>query len=460
GQVLLSKTSFGGEARFACDEGFLLDGPDILHCTARGIWSGSVPECLSIVKCPPLLLEDNDGRAPIIYATERGPILRSLTSYDVGVMAEVRCLPQFALTDDNLLTCLENGQWDLPLPECVPVPPTTTPTPELRSNLIIRVNRRPDVQFWKHLRDYLYHGCIPSTVPGRQLSLFCYSASGTIAGNNWTDLSGFTLQKDAPAVTNIDVKLLGFLMRTVKPDANRLVPENLLHYILYGTVERIPPEMRYPLHIENAYRFVICQFIDIILMDRELNYDDELLVDIRQEENTNTKIKHLLKNVAQVVYQQYHHLLEERNARETAALKKIIELAEGMHPVGTSSTRTATSTTTAATPKRCPVSHLPSPPIDSHVIAVELRTATQPDEWRFEKLLYSGLQADPGDRIQYGCDAGFSMRGSGVTVCGPDGRWAVVEGFCEGAVCENPPNRPNMLIAPESRDRQYYVDDE
>ncbi|XP_035901734.1 sushi, von Willebrand factor type A, EGF and pentraxin domain-containing protein 1-like [Anopheles stephensi] len=463
GQVILSKTSFGGEARFTCDEGFLLDGPDILHCTARGTWSGSVPECISIVKCSPLVLEENDGRAPIIYATERGAIPRPLASYDVGVLAEVRCLPQFALTDDNLLTCLESGQWDLPLPECVPVPPTTTSPPnERQSNLIIRVNRRPDVQFWKHLRDYLFHGCIPSNVPGRQLSLFCYSSSGTIAGNNWTDLSGFTLQKDAPAVTNIDVKLLGFLMRTVKPDVSRLVPENLLHYILYGTVEPIAPEMRYPVHIENAYRYVICQFIDIILMDRELNYDDELVVDIRQEENTNTKIKHLLKNVAQVVYQQYHHLLEERNARESAALKKIIELADGLMPAGTSSSKIATTTTTAATPQRCPLSQLPSPPIDSHVMVVELRTAfqRQQEEWRFESLVYSGLQADPGDRIQYGCDAGFSMRGSGVTECGTDGRWNLVEGFCEGAVCENPPSRPYMLIAPESRDRQYYVDDE
>ncbi|XP_049280450.1 sushi, von Willebrand factor type A, EGF and pentraxin domain-containing protein 1-like [Anopheles funestus] len=465
GHVILSKTSYGGEARFGCDEGFLIAGSDILYCTARGTWSGTVPECISIVKCPPLVLEENDGRAPIIYATERGAITRSLPSYDVGVLAEVRCLPQFALTDDNLLTCLETGQWDIPLPECVPIPPTTTPAGDSHSNLIIRVNRRPDVQFWKHLRDYLFHGCTPSTIPGRQLSLFCYSASGTIAGNNWTDLSGFTLQKDAPRVSNIDVKLLGFLMRTVQPKpVDKLVPENLLHYILYGTVEPIPPAMRYPAHLENAYRFVICQFIDIILMDRELNYDDELVVDIRQEENTNTKIKHLLKNVAQVVYQQYQHLLEERNARESAALKKIIELAEAV-PVGTSSsitTSTTTTTTTATTPKSCPLSHLPTPPIDSHVVMVAFRTLIHrhPDEWRYEKLLYSGQNAEPGDRIEYGCDAGFSMRGSGVTECDTSGRWNVVEGFCEGAVCENPPNRPNMLIAPESLDKQYYVDDE
>uniref|UniRef100_A0A182K190 Sushi, von Willebrand factor type A, EGF and pentraxin domain-containing protein 1 n=1 Tax=Anopheles christyi TaxID=43041 RepID=A0A182K190_9DIPT len=458
GQVLLTKTSYGGEARFSCDEGFLLSGSEILRCTAHGTWSGTPPDCISLVKCAPLVLEPNDGRAPIIYATERGVIPQLLDSYDVGALAEVRCLPQYALTDDNLLTCLESGQWDLPLPECVPLPPTTIATPS--RNLIIRVNRRPDVQFWKQLRDYLFHGCTPPAVPGRRLSLFCYSPAGTIAGNNWTDLSGFSLQKDAPRVANIDVRLLGFLMRTVQAaNQGRLVPNNLLPFILYGTVEPIAPEMRYPAHIENAYRFVICQFIDVILMDRELNYDDELVVDIEQEENTNTKIKHLLKNVAQVVYQQYQRLLEERNARESAALKKIIGLAD-MMPVSS----TATTTTSEAAAKRCPVSHLPSPPIDSHVVRVALETASvhrpPTGEWQFEHLLYSGLMADPGEHIQFGCDAGFSMRGSDRTVCTADGRWNVVEGFCEGAVCENPPTRPSMLIAPGSLDRQYYVDDE
>uniref|UniRef100_A0A182PU12 Sushi, von Willebrand factor type A, EGF and pentraxin domain-containing protein 1 n=1 Tax=Anopheles epiroticus TaxID=199890 RepID=A0A182PU12_9DIPT len=460
GQVILSKTSYGGEARFSCDEGFLISGAELLQCTARGSWSDHPPNCISIVKCPPLVLEANDGRAPIIYATERGVILQQLTSYDLGVLAEVRCLPQYYLTDENLLTCLENGQWDLPLPECVPIPPaTTTPATEPQSKLIIRVNRRPDVQFWKQLRDYLFHGCTSSTMPGRRLSLFCYSTSGTITTNNWTDLSGFSLQKDAPRVTNIDVRLLGFLMRTVKPNPSQtVVPENFLHFILYGTVAPIAPEMRYPIHIENAYRFVICQFIDVILMDRELNYDDELVVDIGQEGNTNTKIKHLLKNVAQVVYQQYQLLLEERNARETAALKKIIELAD-MMPTS-SSTTSSTTGTTVATARRCPLSHLPSPPIDSHVTMVTLDSAPHRSTDQFEQLLYSGLTAEPGDRIQFGCDAGFSMRGSGLTVCTVDGRWSVVEGFCEGAVCDNPPSRPNMLIAPGSRDKQYYIDDE
>nr|XP_040233470.2 sushi, von Willebrand factor type A, EGF and pentraxin domain-containing protein 1-like [Anopheles coluzzii] len=461
GQVLLTKTSFGGEARFSCDDGFLIAGAELLHCTARGTWSGPPPDCISIVKCPPLVLEAHDGRAPVIYATERGVIQQHLDSYDVGVLAEVRCLPEYALTEDNLLTCLESGQWDLPLPECVPIPPTTTPEPsrDTQSALIIRVNRRPDVQFWKQLRDYLFHGCTPPAVPGRGLSLFCYSATGTIAGNNWTDLSGFSLQRDAPRLTNIDVRLLGFLMRTVKPNLNRVVPQNLLHFILYGSVDPIAPEMRYPSHIENAYRFVICQFIDVILMDRELNYDDELVVDIGQEENTNTKIKHLLKNVAHAVYPQYQRLLEERSARESAALKKIIELADRVP--GSTSTTTTTTTTTAAPPKRCPLSHLPSPPIDSHVAMVALATLHRPaGEWRLEQLLSSGQLADPGDRIQFGCDAGFSMRGSAVTVCGADGRWTMVEGFCEGAVCEHPPTRANMLIAPGSRDKQYYVDDE
>ncbi|XP_053677965.1 sushi, von Willebrand factor type A, EGF and pentraxin domain-containing protein 1-like [Anopheles nili] len=461
GRVILSKTSYGGEARFGCDEGFFLSGTEILHCTSKGLWSSSVPQCISIVKCPPLILTERDGKTPIIYATEHGVIKDSLDEYDVGTLAEVRCLPGFVLTDENLLTCLESGQWDLPLPECVPFDETLASTTANTSgeiqlanqSLIIRVNRRPDVLFWKNLKDYLFYGCGPSDMPARRLSLFCYTASGTVVGNNWTDLSDFSLQKNAGHITNIDVKLLSFLMRTIKPNVTMLVPANLLYFILYGTVEPIPLEMRYPEHIENAYRFVICQFIDIILMDRELNFDDEIVVNIGQEENINTKIKYLLKNVVQFIYHQYQRLVEDRNARETAALKKIIELAEVTQP--------AMAMPTAA-PKRCPLNNLPSPPIDSHLVAVELRHLKlhHPDERRFEKLQYSELEAEVGDHVEYSCNAGFSMRGSGATMCGLGGLWTTVEGFCEGAVCDDPPFRPNMFVAPESRDEQYYVDDE
>uniref|UniRef100_A0A182QJ86 Sushi, von Willebrand factor type A, EGF and pentraxin domain-containing protein 1 n=1 Tax=Anopheles farauti TaxID=69004 RepID=A0A182QJ86_9DIPT len=454
GQVALSKTSYGGEARFSCDEGFLVAGEAILRCTAEGTWSGPVPECISIVKCAPLTLAENDGRAPVIYATERGPIGQpQLAGYDVGVLAEIRCQPHYVLVDENLLTCLDSGQWDLPLPECVPLPSATEPAP--RQRLLIRVNRRPDVQFWKHLKDYLFHGCGSSSA--RRLSLFCYSTAGTIAGStDWTDLTGYSLPTETAGVdvANLDVKLLAFLMRTLQPDVRGLRPENWFHFVLYGTTGEIAPEVRLPVEMERAYRFVVCQFIDIILMDRELNYDDEIVVDIGREENTNTKIKYLLKSVAQHIYQQYQHRLEERNARETAALKKIIELAEVVPP-----TTTTTTTTTAAPLPRCPLRDLALPPIDSHVTAVEL--PGMPDAtWHFPALLQSGVLVEPGARILYACDDGFSMRGAGVTVCGADGRWTEVTGFCEGAVCEHPPGRPNMLIAPASRDRQYYVDDE
>uniref|UniRef100_A0A182MZZ5 Sushi domain-containing protein n=1 Tax=Anopheles dirus TaxID=7168 RepID=A0A182MZZ5_9DIPT len=455
GHVTLSKTSYGGEARFSCDEGFLVTGDDILRCTAQGTWSAQAPECISIVRCPPLALTANDGRAPVIYATERGPIPPSLGSYDVGVLAEIRCLPDYALTDENLLTCLDSGQWDLPLPECVPVPTATEPS---TAHLLIRVNRRPDVPFWKHLKDYLFHGCT-ATVP-RRLSLFCYTAGGTIAigTSNWTDLAGYTLHTD---VAQIDVKLLAHLVRTLQqPDVRGLRPDNLFQFVLYGAVGAIPPAARYPPQVEDAYRYVVCQFIDVILMDRELNYDDEIVVDIGREENTNTKIKYLLKHVAQHIYQEYQRRLEERSARETAALKKIIALAEVMPPVvATTPPPTTTTTTTPAPTPRCPLSHLAFPPIDSHVVAAVLRHPAGPS-LTFETLARSGLHAEPGDRVQYGCADGFSMRGSGVTVCGTDGRWSTEVGFCEGAVCEHPPSRPNMLIALESRDRQYYVDDE
>ncbi|XP_058127266.1 sushi, von Willebrand factor type A, EGF and pentraxin domain-containing protein 1-like [Anopheles ziemanni] len=442
GQVVLSKTSYGGEARFSCDEGFVLAGLKILHCTTNATWSGPVPECISILKCIPLALDECSGVGAIIYATERGPIGRTQPAYDVGVLAEVRCAPGFTLEGDNLLTCDEGGQWDLPLPACLP---PTVPTQTTPASLIIRVSRRPDVHFWKGLKDYLLHGCFAV----RPVSPFCHLPE---AGGNWSDLQGFSVQRESDQGSSIDVKLLSFLMRSVRTHGNtsseRLTPNSLLPYILYGSLDTIAYESRFPPPVEDVYRFVICQFIDVILMDRELNYDGELEVDIALEENTNVKIKYLLKHVVQPLHRQYQQWEEERSAREAAALRKIIGLAPELP--------------TPAPPKRCPVRLLPTPPIDGRVVAVDLQKVRVPPTTGtgLEGLHHSELLADVGDRVRYGCVEGFSMRGSGVSECGTDGRWTLPDGFCEGALCEDPPVRANMHIAPESLDTHYYVDDE
>jgi hypothetical protein len=47
GRAIISKTSYGGLAKFFCDDGFLLIGSDEATCTLNGTWSAETPLCKS-----------------------------------------------------------------------------------------------------------------------------------------------------------------------------------------------------------------------------------------------------------------------------------------------------------------------------------------------------------------------------------------------------------------------------
>ena len=49
GAVNLTNTTFGSEASYICDNGYLLsdDGSQLRICQANGNWSSSAPECIS-----------------------------------------------------------------------------------------------------------------------------------------------------------------------------------------------------------------------------------------------------------------------------------------------------------------------------------------------------------------------------------------------------------------------------
>uniref|UniRef100_A0A182FJJ0 Sushi, von Willebrand factor type A, EGF and pentraxin domain-containing protein 1 n=1 Tax=Anopheles albimanus TaxID=7167 RepID=A0A182FJJ0_ANOAL len=444
GRVSFSKTSYGGVAQFGCDEGFLLDGPVTLRCTATGAWSGPVPACVSVVRCPALeTISSAAGvdavRPIIIYATERGVIGAPADSYDEGVMAEVRCPEGYELPPDaeNLLTCGDGGQWDLlPLPACSP---KTTTTATAMAPLSESDNRQPDARFWKNLRDYLQYGCGTET-GGRSRSLFCFLPAPGPTDPGWPDLSGL-----AASGPNLELKLLALLVRAngnVQAEAQPIRPVYLLNYLLYGVAGPVDRALRYPESLEHGYRAVICRYIDGIVQDER---DRELASpgkerEEKEEGSTSVKLKVLLTRALRPVYDQYRRWMQPTQPMQPTA------------PVG----------------RRCPLQHLPRPPIDSRVVGVESRHPAAsgyggptPDAgWQFERLRASGLSVEPGTRIRYGCERGFTMRGRGVSECGRDGRWTALEGFCEGALCEDPPSRPLMRIAPASLDTHYYVDDE
>lgn len=54
GRLILTKTTYNGQAKFKCDDGFILIGNEAIACLANGNWSDEVPHCKSILECPAL----------------------------------------------------------------------------------------------------------------------------------------------------------------------------------------------------------------------------------------------------------------------------------------------------------------------------------------------------------------------------------------------------------------------
>ncbi|XP_062536901.1 sushi, von Willebrand factor type A, EGF and pentraxin domain-containing protein 1-like [Armigeres subalbatus] len=447
GRVIMSKSSYRGIARFVCDEGFHLSGTDMARCTIHGNWSAPLPECISMVKCPALSAFDG---AYIIYATESGVLNQLHDNYAVGTLAEVQCNEGYSMNGENLLTCLDTGFWDLVVPECtvdgvdITTEIITTPNEIMpKTPNIIKFNRKPDIRFWKQLRDYLFYGCMP--LDSRKISAFCQKPNASQA--NLTDLSTFDLPVSQD-YQNMDVKLLERLAKTTKPDAD-LRLENLMDYILYGTKVPDSKFLRLTKETENAYRFVTCLFIDIIMMDREVTFDDEIFLDINSRENTNDKIKSLLKNVVQPIYEtlqkEQDEIRQQEMENQRNALKKIIALAEAERILS----------------QRCRLSSVPEPPIDSKIVAIEsISIETGMIDLRIEKLRKRSDTLEVGAKIKYVCNSGFTMKGDGYVECSKEGYWSLSNSFCEGVICEQPPVPQGMIIAASSIDSQYYYDDE
>lgn len=88
-------------ASFSCDDGFYMDGVQILSCMHDGLWDEAVPDCLHI-KCP--------SPPQIQHATHKN---KSLTAYVYLDTIHYECEPgyQISLSSSNIIYCDKNGEW-------------------------------------------------------------------------------------------------------------------------------------------------------------------------------------------------------------------------------------------------------------------------------------------------------------------------------------------------------------
>ncbi|XP_061566532.1 sushi, von Willebrand factor type A, EGF and pentraxin domain-containing protein 1 isoform X1 [Cololabis saira] len=131
--VLKGVDSETGTVELSCEEGYILKGAHILHCTPSQEWNDTFPLCKQVSCGPP----------PEV--TFGGPSLAS-PPFPFGSVLAYTCMDGFTFRREDSVSCLSSGQWSTP-PECIPV---ECPQPVEVSNGIV------DVQGLMYLSKALY----------------------------------------------------------------------------------------------------------------------------------------------------------------------------------------------------------------------------------------------------------------------------------------------------------------
>lgn len=104
-----TETVNGTEVFFACPEGFILHGPQMMICQNNGSWSpDNSPYCAKPVEeCPALTFK------PHVHSSSSNVTYGSKVSFS--------CDDGYKLIGQTTIECLPTGNWSAPLPSCKPV---------------------------------------------------------------------------------------------------------------------------------------------------------------------------------------------------------------------------------------------------------------------------------------------------------------------------------------------------
>ncbi|XP_040119489.1 P-selectin isoform X2 [Oryx dammah] len=104
---------------FSCEEGFTLVGPEVVHCTALGVWTAPTPVCKAL-QCQDL---PTSNKARVNCSHPFGDFRYQST-------CSFTCDEGSFLVGASVLQCLDTGNWDAPFPECQAVTCAPLPNPQ------------------------------------------------------------------------------------------------------------------------------------------------------------------------------------------------------------------------------------------------------------------------------------------------------------------------------------------
>ncbi|XP_006809694.1 sushi, von Willebrand factor type A, EGF and pentraxin domain-containing protein 1-like [Neolamprologus brichardi] len=106
--VLRGLDSESGTVELSCEDGYVLEGARFLRCTPSQEWNDTFPVCKQVFCGPP-------------PAVPFGGPSRSSHLFPFSSVVTYMCIDGFTLRKEGSVSCLANGQWSSPYPECIPV---------------------------------------------------------------------------------------------------------------------------------------------------------------------------------------------------------------------------------------------------------------------------------------------------------------------------------------------------
>ncbi|XP_063677760.1 sushi, von Willebrand factor type A, EGF and pentraxin domain-containing protein 1-like [Bolinopsis microptera] len=157
--ALVTHSESGNRVEVSCEKGYQLSGAAVLECTESGEWSSGIPSCqpnicqlpstnnglwyrvadrhIALLRCDRgysvegdselLCGEDNNwtsaniGRCVLRQCAVLGAVddgVLSTNETAAGTVVEITCNEGYARSGHWKLTCLSNGGWDYPAPDC------------------------------------------------------------------------------------------------------------------------------------------------------------------------------------------------------------------------------------------------------------------------------------------------------------------------------------------------------
>ncbi|KAM7319810.1 hypothetical protein ACRRTK_021493 [Alexandromys fortis] len=113
GKYILSGLTYLSIASYSCENGYSLQGPALLECTASGRWDRPPPTC-HLVSC---------GEPPVL----KDAVITG-TNFTFGNLVTYTCKEGFTLAGPDTIICLANGKWNSSNPQCLAVSCDEPPT--------------------------------------------------------------------------------------------------------------------------------------------------------------------------------------------------------------------------------------------------------------------------------------------------------------------------------------------